>query len=307
MVERRSDEVVLKLINELFCDLLSSGDFRWDGWRKAGLGMRELIKWVNSGHGFSDDDEAGAEVIGALLADRNFNLQSRSAISWAFRWAAYGFPVLSVAADVAAAMALTDGDVSDESSIAAPWPHFVLRIVGAPPIRGSFGSVKVMRVSRIDDELPRWDICAGELPGLGFSGLSSVAGEFPDTERGRSLAAMASLVFGTMKLVENAGVKFVNSGKKRTKYGGRSADFFCRKYKLGKPVVIRSKGHSFSKEVARQISGERSRKSRWLVRGHWRNQAHGEGRSDHKRIWIQPFWKGPAAAPVLIRNHELKA
>lgn len=34
-------------------------------------------------------------------------------------------------------------------------------------------------------------------------------------------------------------------------------------------------------------------KSRFTVRGHWRNQAYGPGRAQRKRIWIQPHWKGP--------------
>lgn len=34
-------------------------------------------------------------------------------------------------------------------------------------------------------------------------------------------------------------------------------------------------------------------KKRFTVRGHWRNQACGPGRQERKRIWIQPFWKGP--------------
>jgi len=32
---------------------------------------------------------------------------------------------------------------------------------------------------------------------------------------------------------------------------------------------------------------------RTLVRGHFRNQPCGVGRSDSKLIWIQPFWRGP--------------
>lgn len=32
---------------------------------------------------------------------------------------------------------------------------------------------------------------------------------------------------------------------------------------------------------------------RFIVRGHWRNQAHGEGRALRKRLWIEPHWKGP--------------
>lgn len=38
---------------------------------------------------------------------------------------------------------------------------------------------------------------------------------------------------------------------------------------------------------------------RWLVRGHWRQQAHGPGRMERKPIWIAPHIKGPEGAPIL--------
>lgn len=38
---------------------------------------------------------------------------------------------------------------------------------------------------------------------------------------------------------------------------------------------------------------------RWIVRGHWRWQACGEGRSERRRIWINPFVKGPDGAPFV--------
>jgi hypothetical protein len=41
---------------------------------------------------------------------------------------------------------------------------------------------------------------------------------------------------------------------------------------------------------------------RWVVTGHWRNQAHGPERSQRKRIWIPDYVKGPDSAPLLI--HE---
>ena len=34
-------------------------------------------------------------------------------------------------------------------------------------------------------------------------------------------------------------------------------------------------------------------RTRFVVRGHWRNQAHGEGRQMRTKKWISPFWKGP--------------
>jgi hypothetical protein len=38
---------------------------------------------------------------------------------------------------------------------------------------------------------------------------------------------------------------------------------------------------------------------RWLVRGHWRQQAYGPGRVERKPIWIAPHIKGPEGAPLL--------
>lgn len=44
----------------------------------------------------------------------------------------------------------------------------------------------------------------------------------------------------------------------------------------------------------------------FLVRGHPKNQAYGPNMSLRKRIWIQPFWKGPEESRVLLRNYIVK-
>jgi hypothetical protein len=38
-----------------------------------------------------------------------------------------------------------------------------------------------------------------------------------------------------------------------------------------------------------------------LVRGHWKHQAHGVGRALRKLIHVEPYWKGPEDAKILIR------
>lgn len=46
---------------------------------------------------------------------------------------------------------------------------------------------------------------------------------------------------------------------------------------------------------------------RYIVRGHWRNQAHGPARSLRTRKWIEPFWKGPASMDeALERNYSVE-
>jgi hypothetical protein len=39
---------------------------------------------------------------------------------------------------------------------------------------------------------------------------------------------------------------------------------------------------------------------RWVVRGHWRWQSYGPGRTERRRIWISPFIKGPDGAPLVV-------
>lgn len=45
-------------------------------------------------------------------------------------------------------------------------------------------------------------------------------------------------------------------------------------------------------------SGGRHQSTRWVVRGHWRQQAHGPGRSQRRTQWIESYIKGPEGAPL---------
>jgi len=40
---------------------------------------------------------------------------------------------------------------------------------------------------------------------------------------------------------------------------------------------------------------------RFIVRGHWKRQACGAERSERRLVFVAPYWKGPADAPVLAR------
>lgn len=45
---------------------------------------------------------------------------------------------------------------------------------------------------------------------------------------------------------------------------------------------------------------------RFMVRGHWRNQAHGTGNAERKLIWIRPFYKGPDVAGSINKPYIVK-
>lgn len=45
---------------------------------------------------------------------------------------------------------------------------------------------------------------------------------------------------------------------------------------------------------------------RFMVRGHWRRQAHGPASQDRKLIWIAPFYKGPDLATLINKPYVVK-
>lgn len=46
-------------------------------------------------------------------------------------------------------------------------------------------------------------------------------------------------------------------------------------------------------------------KHRFIVRGHYRNQAHGPQRTLRTSRWIAPFWKGPEDGAALVHTYKL--
>jgi hypothetical protein len=77
------------------------------------------------------------------------------------------------------------------------------------------------------------------------------------------------------------------------------------------------KGHNLSRQNYIILHAPKNYKSlsegtgrtidkRFIVRGHWRQQAYGEDRSLRKQIWIYPFYKGPEFGEVLNKPYLVK-
>jgi hypothetical protein len=64
---------------------------------------------------------------------------------------------------------------------------------------------------------------------------------------------------------------------------------------LGREVKLDKNLVRAAKDWTQATRGDRSGwrlRSRFTVSGHWRNQAHGPGRTERRPTWIKPFWKG---------------
>jgi hypothetical protein len=76
-------------------------------------------------------------------------------------------------------------------------------------------------------------------------------------------------------------------------------------WQLGQDVKLSAELREAAKHSASpnpKTRAEWELKSQHVVRGHWRNQAHGPERTLRKRIWITPHWRGPRASEAIVRN-----
>lgn len=64
-------------------------------------------------------------------------------------------------------------------------------------------------------------------------------------------------------------------------------------------MALRPQEGTHAADVAGEPGEGREYRHRWVVRPHWRWQAHGKGRAERKLILVGPYVKGPEGAPLL--------
>lgn len=202
------------------------------------------------------------------------------------QWSRSGYPVVRLSAKLGAALMLTDVDHEP-----TPWPAWVvsmpdglLDVAGAPVTHLYVG-------------------CGGG----GSVGLIGKAGIFWKAPPHTVELAMA-LVAGLQSALA------ANTHVDREGYRGRSSRRRNRGYREAPPpgtaYVVRAPVsidlRATVREMAQGTYGSGGRpKVQFVVRGHWRNQAHGPKRSLRRKQWIEPFWKGPRDVRAAIRAYSL--
>jgi hypothetical protein len=123
------------------------------------------------------------------------------------------------------------------------------------------------------------------------------------------LHAVLSVVFGLALFMAETGpgrkVTGTHTTKARRRAGLGRRDDKPDVYVIGEDIVLDDR----LLEAARNMVSNRAAwrvSKRFVVRGHWRQQACGPARSERKRMWIQPFWKGPAAGEKLVRAYRVE-
>lgn len=77
-------------------------------------------------------------------------------------------------------------------------------------------------------------------------------------------------------------------------------------YQLGTRVTLDSSMAKSAYDFAHKgVSPQWKISTRFTVRGHWKMQAYGPGRKERRRIFVEPYWKGPTMAEEVRRVYEV--
>lgn len=126
----------------------------------------------------------------------------------------------------------------------------------------------------------------------------------------RLLEASSRLAASVCLLIQDSGLQKWSEPAKKRKINSRwrSPNQLPQtaEYVVGADVKV---SIDCRETVSHYLLGERSSlpKFQWLVRGHWRWQACGPKMADRRRRFIEPYWKGPDKAPILVKLHVVEA
>lgn len=256
------------------------------------------------------DEAARADGVSSelVVATRNSALVALNV------WAQEGRVVLCPSADLVEALRQTDLPV--DADIRMPFGAFYLpRIVGGRETAGAFLAIgeegALFVACCIGTAKGRRLFSVGEAS-LDFDGTRTwkdLSGALDDAhlEDGPWRSEIEWLVQAKSDVLRLAAYLGSESADvERDEKSSRSALATERRGKkrdrvtLASHTVIRL-GHR-ERFDARVTAASRSLDCRFVVRGHWRMQAHGPGRQLRKRVWIKPHWKGPDYAERVVAH-----
>lgn len=211
-------------------------------------------------------------------------------------WLESAYARLEISHKLAASLCLTD--VPDDIEVRAPWKAWSLLLPDGllPSSNDGWTAARI------------W--CVGTEPLFIVTNDARLLArkDHFDEEKFPVMRALRSLIRGACLALSNP-----NEFKKDVARGSASEssknlrhgppELSQARFMLSAPVQVDLREH-----LRHVLSGSRGGGKlgvQFMVRGHWKNQAHGPRRSLRKHIWIQPFWKGPEESRVLLRQHTV--
>lgn len=218
-------------------------------------------------------------------------------------WTRAGCPIFSLTDDFFHALAVTDFGTNEDDKddvLHMPFPAFV---VNFPPnaLLDDARRMFVYRVGRLADGRVEWPATRISLASSGNGLLTQWPSGISrwDFFHDKRLNAPDDLGMARRILANMLSYIEANHGlpAQKHKHGAEAMpverEHTEPRFRVGRTVKLAPQIRALLKEGRQGKSWKLGH--RFIVRGHWRNQAHGPQRSLRMRKWIEPFWKGAAS------------
>lgn len=334
LAEARDNPAALEALQEVMAERTD------DAWRQAAAKVEALVGGaqakpaaptvVYSDHGLMrhgrqlweltyagglTDEEVHGKIRAAVAADGG-GLWSDDVSFFAAKWAVHAFQRLMTSHTFAAALMCSDVQREVLEGIERQWDAFLVVVPNGMLVAGGFEFSRVLVASY---ESRSWlGLLAPD--GAGFRLLASDASSLSvllasdeadlaqDSPPQRCMVLAKRLVAGLLLNLQDAGTHKVRKVEGRQKGKGREAEPEHRIVTIGAPLEIDCRG-AVKEYIERgtrssEKTGHRHRGAptvQWMVRGHYRMQAHGPKHTLRRKTWIRPFWKGSEAALIQTR------
>lgn len=235
--------------------------------------------------------------------------------TWLLAWGRSGFNAFDLSPDFTAAMLLTDPSALDIAAARMPFPGllvtipsgFALGVEGLPYTKihvwEAAGSLSI----HANDGVHGF-VTIVPLHDLAWAVVEDLPDSDDDVDR-RARRTILQIVFGLLaytSAVEGALTRREPERRKpkRASRSPQPAAPGVVQWEVGRDVHLDPRlvqaARGGSREIALRI------KHRFIVRGHYRMQAHGPARSLRTARWIAPFWKGPEEGAKIIHTYKPK-
>lgn len=257
-------------------------------------------------------------LLAALMTARGKNI----GVQYAYRqWAKHSFPTFNLMPDFFDAIGATDfGDPTDEQ-MHMPFPAFLLTVPQSSRLptskmlvyRLNTGQSDSYRVSLLGANIQySWPATLSRKQASAYinegldAGITNESERTADEQMVRYIRASFTLLNNVLTYIEAAGV--LPDEKRRRGVPAAPVERVNKK----RPIFDVGRCIKLDGRLREHLRTADASDAKWklahrhVVRGHWKGQPCGPGRTQRKRIWVEPFWRGPEnAAVALARTYEV--
>jgi hypothetical protein len=255
-----------------------------------------------------------------------------------YRWADAGFPVVKISPKFAAASMCTSALPEVLDDMKPPWRGFVVEMPREPvlyqfdtnEIPRPVAHILVLWSDNVQDNKPELVDCnwsmmlISDVGGISTHRLHSRSrnlcslykeADSPlpwvkmDNKDDQSLMLAGRIVVSAICSLTNAEVVERPNREAHERWEHSKRRRFtdepeARIYQITAPVKLGLVGIVRDYQIG-QLGKSWKLTVQMMVVGHHKMQVHGKNRLDRKKIWIQPYWRGPSDAPIAVRPHLL--